>query len=100
MEATSEQELRQMLKDGTISEDEYRQLKESMEKHKGRQTSSPKKMSDSELALPKKLLIYGLTTSVIGLPVGLMLSLPYVWGLSIAGIIISVYKMKRCGIIK
>lgn len=100
MEATSEQELRKMLEDGTISEEEYRQLKESMEKQKSRQPSSSKKLSNGELALRKKLLIYGLTTSVIGLPAGLLLHLPLVWGLSIAGIIISLYKMKRHGIIK
>jgi hypothetical protein len=43
----------------------------------------------------KKLLIYSLTVSIIGLPVGLILNLPYVWVLSIVGIVVSLIKMKN-----
>lgn len=35
----------------------------------------------------RRALMYALVVSVIGLPVGLALDLPYVWGLSIAGIV-------------
>jgi hypothetical protein len=37
----------------------------------------------------RRALMYALVVSVIGLPVGLALDLPYVWGLSIAGIIVA-----------
>jgi type III secretory pathway component EscS len=46
------------------------------------------------------MLIYGLTVSSIGLPVGLILNLPYVWVLSIIGIIVSLIKMKKQGSMK
>jgi hypothetical protein len=40
-----------------------------------------------------------LTMCIIGLPAGLVLGLPFVWGLSIFGIIANVINMKRYGII-
>lgn len=38
--------------------------------------------------LRKRMLMYGFITSVIGLPLGLALSMPYVWRLATAGICI------------
>ncbi|MHC4905554.1 MAG: hypothetical protein ACYTEN_06990 [Planctomycetota bacterium] len=50
MEPTSEQELKQLLDEGRISQEEYQQLKEAMQQ----QLQSPT-MSDGELKLRKKL---------------------------------------------
>lgn len=45
----------------------------------------------------RALLWYGFIVSVIGLPVGLALNLPVVWGLSIAGILIGGFKLRVLG---
>ena len=100
MEPTSEQELQQLLDEGKITEDEHQQLKGAMQERQSNKDSKPKTTPESELALRKKLLIYGLSASIFGLPTGLVLGLPYVWGLSIAGIVVGIIKMKKYGIIK
>ena len=100
MEPTSEQELIQLLDEDKITEDEYLQLKEAMQEKQARDENDSKKMSPGEFALRKKMLIYGVSVSFIGLPVGLIMALPYVWGLSIAGIVVGLFKMKKLGIIK
>jgi len=45
----------------------------------------------------KAMLWYGLIASVVGLPVGLALNLPLVWGLSVAGILIAGIKLGLLG---
>lgn len=45
-------------------------------------------------AYRKRVLIGTLILCIIGLPVGLAMSLPYVWGLSIAGIVIAGFKLR------
>jgi hypothetical protein len=42
----------------------------------------------------KRVLLCSLFICIVGLPVGLYLKLPYVWLLSIAGLIISIIKLK------
>ena len=42
-----------------------------------------------------RALTYGFVVSLVGLPIGLVLNLPVVWGLSLAGIIIGSFKSKR-----
>jgi hypothetical protein len=44
--------------------------------------------------LRKKMLTYGFTMSLIGLPVGLIMKLPYVWGLADLGIIVGGLKLQ------
>ena len=46
-------------------------------------------------AFRKRMLIYSLVVSCIGLPIGIALNLPYVWILSIAGIILSSLKLSK-----
>ncbi len=41
----------------------------------------------------QRALTYALVVSIIGLAVGIAMNLPYVWGLSIAGIIVAGLKM-------
>lgn len=45
------------------------------------------------LRLSRNLLSYGLATSIVGLPVGLWLGLPLVWGLSLLGIAVGSAKL-------
>ena len=43
--------------------------------------------------LHRKMLIYGFTVSIICLPIGLLLQMPVVWGLAIAGIVLGGIKL-------
>ena len=45
--------------------------------------------------LRERMLAYGLVVSAIGLPAGIVLGLPVVWGLSIAGLVVGGIKMLR-----
>ena len=45
------------------------------------------------VAFSKRLLTGGLIICLIGLPIGILLRIPYVWGLAIAGIIIASAKL-------
>jgi hypothetical protein len=40
-----------------------------------------------------RMLMYGFVVSIIGLPVGILLRLPVVWGLAIVGIVIGGIKI-------
>ena len=99
MQPTSEQELKQLLDEGKITEEEYQQLKEAMQEKVSEDNGLSEKMSEGEYALRKKMLLFSLTMCIIGLPAGLILGLPFVWGLSIVGIIVNAINMKRYGII-
>ncbi|MCE5184904.1 MAG: hypothetical protein LLF76_02120 [Planctomycetaceae bacterium] len=99
MEPTSEQDLKRLLEEGKITQEDYSQLNETMSKSKHTHPSSLG-MSASEFALRKRLLIYGFVVCCIGLPAGLLLKLPVVWGLALAGILIGFFKMKSLGIVK
>ena len=99
MEPTSEQELKQLLDEGKITEEEYQQLKEAMQKKMSKSNGCSENMSKGELALRKKMLIFSLICCVIGLPAGLVLKIPFVWILSIIGIVVNLINMKRYGII-
>lgn len=90
---SSEEELLRLRDEGKIHEQEFHELLEAMNK------SSP---GNTQLdhgpeftAFRRRALTYGFVVSVIGLPVGLAMHLPYVWGLSIAGIIIAGTKLGR-----
>jgi hypothetical protein len=43
--------------------------------------------------LKRKMLMYGLISSVVGFPIGLVLNLPAVWGLALLGIFIGALKL-------
>ena len=44
-------------------------------------------------AFRRRLLTGGLIISIVGLPIGIALGLPFVWGLSIIGIIVASIKL-------
>jgi len=57
-------------------------------------TGSTQSSSEPEFrAFRKRLLTVGLILCIIGLPVGVLLKLPYVWVLAIVGIIVASVKL-------
>jgi hypothetical protein len=91
--ARSEDELLRLRDEGKISRQEYQELLAAMRKSP---SNDPQLGREPELIrLRKRLLTYSFVVSLIGLPVGLAMNLPYVWGLSIAGIIVAGNKLSR-----
>jgi hypothetical protein len=43
-------------------------------------------------ALHNRLLMYGFVMSIVGLPIGIFLNLPVVWGLAVLGIVVGSIK--------
>lgn len=92
---TSEEELLQLRDEGKISESEYAELLEAMNK------ATSEKPEPSQVAEPQfeafrvRLLTFSLVICIIGLPVGLILEAPIVWGLSILGLIVDPIKLSR-----
>ena len=92
---SSEEELLQLRNDGKISEDDYQDLLETMNK------PAPDSVKPSVAAEPQfeafriRVLTCCLMICTVGLPIGLMLELPYVWGLSILGLIVAPLKLSR-----
>jgi hypothetical protein len=92
---SSEEELLQLRDEGKISEDEYRELLEALKKP-GSEHAKPAQAPEPQFdALRVRLLTFSLVSCIIGLPTGLMLKLPYVWGLSILGLIVAPMKLSR-----
>ena len=46
-----------------------------------------------EAARRNRMLIYGFVVSIIGLPIGILLRLPVVWGLAVLGIVVGGVKI-------
>lgn len=92
MEPTSEQALKRLLEEGNITEDEYNQLRQAIntpQPVKPPVSSEPQFEAYIKRVLKGSLIICG----IIGLPAGLILNMPYVWILSILGIIVASIKL-------
>jgi len=90
---SSEEQLIQLRNEGKISEDEYRQLHAVLQSPSAGQSRAPTEGNSCPLtkelyAFRKRVLLTGFIICLIGLPIGLVLDLPLVWGLSILGLII------------
>ncbi len=92
---SSEQQLKQLLDEGKINEEEYQQLFSAMQKPSTPEIEKQKSNEPEFMAYRKRLLTGGLIICIFGLWIGLFLKLPYVWILSLAGIIICIIKLKR-----
>ena len=90
---SSEEELSRLRSEGKITEAEYRELLAAMRKSTGEVEASSRKPEFQ--VLRKRLLTYSFVVSIIGLPVGIAMNLPYVWGLSIVGIIVGGTRLRR-----
>ena len=92
---SSEQELKKLLEEGKITEEEYSQLREAINTPKPGKSS---KSSESEFqAFRKRVLKGGRILCIFSLPIGIILNLWPVWILSILGIIVATIKLKRMG---
>ena len=95
---SSEEELLGLREEGKISEGQYQDLRAAMKKaspnNKGAPDMSLACPAKSEiLALRKRVLISGIVICVIGLPLGIALGLPIVWGLAIVGLVVAPIKL-------
>lgn len=93
--STSEQQLKQLLDEGKINESEFQELLSAMQKPSTTEIEKQKSNEPEFMAYRKRLLIVGLIICIFGLWIGLFLKLPYVWILSLAGIIICIIKRKK-----
>lgn len=98
MEPTSEQELKQLLEEGKISQDEYNQLFNSL--YSAKQKSLQRSDEPQFEAYRKRVLTGAQIICLFGLPIGIYLNLPHVWILSIVGIVVATLKLKSMRINK
>jgi len=92
---SSEAELLQLRDEGKISQAEYAELLEAMNNPT---SDKPEPLTAAEPqfeVLRVRLLTFSLVSCIIGLPTGLILKLPYVWVLSILGLIVAPMKLSR-----
>jgi len=90
---SSEEELLRLRNDSKISEAEYKQLQSAMQ---GYSTPESRASANSHAcpltkelcAFRKRVLLTAFVICLTGLPIGLVLNLPFVWGLSILGLIV------------
>ena len=92
---SSEEELLQLRDEGKISEGEYAELLEAMNKPASDKTEPSTPPEPQFEAFKVRLLTFSLALCIIGLPVGLILESPIVWGLSILGLIVDPIKLSR-----
>jgi hypothetical protein len=58
-------------------------------------SDSHNRSEDYRKILRKRMLTYGFVVSIIGLPIGIVMGQPVVWGLASMGIVIGGIKMLR-----
>jgi hypothetical protein len=93
--ATSQEELSRLREEGRITETEYENLRAAMQTPATTE-SQPDSCREPQFRVSRQgALTYCLVVSLIGLPTGLVLHLPYVWILSIAGIVVAPIKLSR-----
>ena len=90
---SSEEELLRLRNDSKISEAEYEQLhavlqSPSAPEARASTNSHACPLTEELCAFRKRVLLTGFVICLIGLPTGLVLDLPLVWGLSILGLIV------------
>jgi hypothetical protein len=93
----SEEELSRLHEEGKISDAEYEQLHAALQRPPAPESrastdSRPCPLTREVYAFRKRVLLTGFVICLIGLPIGLVLNLPLVWGLSILGLVITPIK--------
>ncbi|MBN1975319.1 MAG: hypothetical protein JW787_16895 [Sedimentisphaerales bacterium] len=91
---TSEQELLKMRDEGKINESEYQQLLSAMQKPSIEEIEKQKSNEPEFKAFRKRVLTGSMIICAFGLPIGVVLNLPYVWIMSILGLIIGGIKLR------
>ncbi len=85
---SSEEELLKLREEGKISEQEYEELLRTIRRSLGNNSNVESPAEPQFQAFRKRILIGSLIICILGVPIGLMLDLPLVWGLGILGIIV------------
>lgn len=85
---SSEEELLKLREEGKISEQEYEELLGTIRRSPGNNSNVESPAEPQFQAFRKRILIGSLIICILGVPIGLILKLPLVWGLGILGIIV------------
>lgn len=85
---SSEEELLKLREEGKISEQEYGELLGTIRRSPGDNSNVELPAEPQFQAFRKRILIGSLIICILGVPIGLILELPLVWGLGILGIIV------------
>ncbi|MBN2128717.1 MAG: hypothetical protein JW741_04445 [Sedimentisphaerales bacterium] len=93
--ASSQEELLRLREEGRISEAEYQNLLAAMQAPTAAEPQPDPNDEPQFRAFRRRVLTGGLVICAIGLPAGIVLHLPIVWILSIAGIVVAPIKLSR-----
>jgi hypothetical protein len=85
---SSEQELLKLHEEGRISDDEYEELLGAIRRRPAGNSSVKPPAEPQFQAFRKRILVGGFIICVFGVIFGLILQLPFVWGLGLLGIIV------------
>jgi hypothetical protein len=85
---SSEEELLKLREEGKISEQDYKELLVTIRRSPGNNSNVESPAEPQFQAFRKCILIGSLIICILGIPFGLILELPLVWGLGILGIIV------------
>ena len=85
---SSEQELLKLREEGKISEKEYAELLGTIRRSPGDKSSKELPDEPQFQAFRKRIMVGGFVICILGIVIGLILNLPFVWGLGILGIIV------------
>ena len=91
---SSEEELLKLREEGKISDQEYEELLATIRRSPGNNTNVESPAEPQFQAFRKRILVGGFVICILGVVVGLILNLPFVWGLGILGIIIVPIKLR------
>ncbi|MBN2591217.1 MAG: hypothetical protein JXA96_15240 [Sedimentisphaerales bacterium] len=92
---TSEQQLDQLLKEGKINEEEYKQLHSAMNNSSDEVIEKQVSSEPEFKAFRKRVLTGSMILAILGLPIGFAYNLPHVWIMGIICIIVAAIKLRR-----
>ena len=92
---SSREELLRLREEGRITEAEYRNLLAALQNPASTGPPPDRNAEPQFRAFRLRILTGALVICAIGLPVGIALRLPYVWILSIVGLVVGTVKLKR-----
>ena len=96
MEITSsEQQLKQLLDEGKINEEQYEQLLSAMNNPSNQEKENQTTTEPEFRAFRKRVLTGCMIIAVLGFPIGLYFNLPHIWIMSILCLIVSGIKLSR-----
>jgi len=85
---SSEEELLKLREEGKISEQQYEELLGAIRKPPKNNSNVESPAEPQFQAFRKRILLGGFVMCILGVVFGLILDLPFVWGLGILGIIV------------